>query len=84
MQIVDFVSRKRNGSRSTFIVGARIARPLLDRFAVLGYRTATQKVYSAQARHICAAQLVGLVAMDGACGFYLITNVTAGGADLQR
>ena len=59
---------------------APMSRPIRS----AGYRTATQTVYSAQARHICAAQLVGLVAMDGACGFNLITDVTAGCADLQR
>ena len=63
--------------------GAQCA-PMSRAIRSAGYHTAAQTVCSSQARHICAAQLIGRVTMDGACGFYWITNVTAGCADLQR
>ena len=44
-----------------------------------GYRSATQAVYSAQARHDRAAQLVSLEIMDGTCeSIYLVAFILAG------
>ena len=56
VQMVDFVSRKRNGSRSTFIVGARIARPFLYLYAVSDTVLLHRRFTSSRARHNSAAQ----------------------------
>ena len=58
---------------------APMSRPIRS----AGYHTAAQTVYSAQARHICAAQLVYALLWTTPADSTLPTNFTAGGAKVN-
>ena len=80
-QIRDRRPLRKRGTAEDFYYrrGAQCA-PISLPLRSAGFRTATHTGYSTQARHIRVAQLAGLVATVGACGFDNWCNLSRRGA----